>query len=59
MRREKAVCGSDGKTYANKCEMRRAACEDGKKITVKSKGKCKGIIYYFFPLALIPDNDLA
>jgi len=37
------VCGSDGKTYSNKCELENTACEDGKKdLIVVSKGKCSG-----------------
>ncbi|XP_031572994.1 collagen alpha-6(VI) chain-like [Actinia tenebrosa] len=36
----KQVCGSDGKTYTNDCEMKRAACQNNKNITVKSPGPC-------------------
>ncbi|RWS29760.1 agrin-like protein [Leptotrombidium deliense] len=34
------VCGSDGKTYANECEMKVTACKQQKYITVVSKGSC-------------------
>ncbi|XP_062508629.1 follistatin-like [Corticium candelabrum] len=36
----KLVCGSDDKTYLNECHMRRSACENGKKLAVKSEGAC-------------------
>ena len=34
------VCGSDGKTYANECVMRRASCMKGEAIVAVHKGKC-------------------
>jgi len=38
------VCGSDGKTYPNKCVFKRtAACEDGKEdLVIASDGPCSG-----------------
>lgn len=36
----RAVCGSDGKDYRNLCELRRSACQQNMKITVKFQGKC-------------------
>ena len=35
-----AICGTDGKDYDNKCEMRRAACRDMMEIEVKYEGRC-------------------
>lgn len=35
------VCGTDGKTHSNECEMNRQACEKNSRITVKHSGKCK------------------
>lgn|SRR6218665_375940 len=34
------VCGSDGKTYANKCVLDAEACETGQTITVTHYGEC-------------------
>nr|UST29448.1 agrin [Haliclona caerulea] len=34
------VCGSDGKTYSNTCQLKVAACKAGKVITVASLGAC-------------------
>ena len=34
------VCGSDGITYPNECEMERAACVGGTAITLEYQGHC-------------------
>lgn len=34
------VCGSDGKTYGNKCLMKAAACKENKSIEVVANRKC-------------------
>ena len=36
------VCGSDGITYNNVCELRRASCKQKKPIKVDHKGPCRG-----------------
>merc|ERR1719317_650807 len=34
------VCGSDGTTYNNKCELENASCQSGGNVTMVSKGAC-------------------
>ena len=36
----KAVCGSDGKTYKNKCILNCKAKKDKKKVSIKKEGPC-------------------
>ncbi|XP_070562238.1 agrin-like [Ptychodera flava] len=38
------VCGSDGMTYGNKCELKLAMCEKQMSITVEREGSCEGIV---------------
>ncbi|KAG8193212.1 hypothetical protein JTE90_005560 [Oedothorax gibbosus] len=37
---ESSVCGTDGMTYLNECEMRVAACNKGQYVVVGSRGPC-------------------
>ena len=36
------VCGTDEKTYGNKCAMEARACENNKTVTVSYNGECSG-----------------
>ena len=39
----KPVCGTDGKTYSNNCNLMQVACNDGRKnLTVAYFGECQG-----------------
>ncbi|MED6241903.1 Follistatin- protein 1 [Ataeniobius toweri] len=40
---KRSVCGSNGKTYRNHCELHRDACLSGLKIQVAHDGHCRGI----------------
>ncbi|XP_043287172.1 follistatin-related protein 5-like isoform X3 [Venturia canescens] len=39
-RRHRPVCGSDGKVYANHCELHRAACNSGSPLTASRLMRC-------------------
>ncbi|KAK2187226.1 hypothetical protein NP493_172g00020 [Ridgeia piscesae] len=39
--RQRPVCGNDGLTYNNQCELNRAACLGGSRIRRKFKGTCE------------------
>lgn len=34
------VCGDDGKTYANECDLRSASCKSKKEIKLIARGSC-------------------
>ncbi|XP_067679214.1 follistatin-related protein 1-like [Haliotis asinina] len=38
--RKALTCGSDGRTYYNKCELHRIACVEGRKLKINHKGAC-------------------
>ena len=40
----KRVCGSDGQTYRDECEMKRASCIKRQPITAVKQGECR--MYY-------------
>lgn len=36
------VCGSDGATYANECELKKTRCEKRQDLYITSQGACRG-----------------
>jgi coxsackievirus/adenovirus receptor len=38
------ICGNDGVTYSNECEMRSTACRQRQNISVKFYGECDEIV---------------
>ena len=50
------VCGSDGVTYENICELEKSSCQKAKHITVVKQGMCgkceSGRCLFFHPLRL-------
>ena len=46
----KKVCGSDGKTYKDLCELQKIACESNTTLNMTRKGSCQGR----FPLLHFP-----
>ena len=39
------VCGSDGITYSNECNLNAANCQQGTEVKVQSQGKCQAITF--------------
>lgn len=44
------MCGSDGKTYSNECELKKARCEKQEHLLIQNQGPCTG--WYIGPLSV-------
>ena len=41
-RRDKSICGDNGKTYKNRCELHNDDIKEGRVILIAYQGDCKG-----------------
>uniref|UniRef100_A0A6I8PQH2 Agrin n=1 Tax=Ornithorhynchus anatinus TaxID=9258 RepID=A0A6I8PQH2_ORNAN len=48
------VCGSDGVTYADRCQLQTIACRQGQEISVKHLGQCQGECLLTFQESIPP-----
>ena len=56
----KSVCGSDGKTYKDECEMKKASCIKRQPIKAVDSGKCRMYIGCFcINLLILVDQQAA
>ncbi|KAJ6658757.1 hypothetical protein lerEdw1_019678, partial [Lerista edwardsae] len=51
------VCGSDGVTYGDQCQLKTIACRQGQVIEVKHFGQCRESISHATPPATVPPVD--
>ena len=49
----KKVCGSDGKTYKDFCELQKVACESNTTLKMTRKGSCQGLFPFLYLFSLL------
>ena len=53
------VCGDNGETYANECQLRLASCKTKQPISVSSNGECGTLFFFSQEISNTEYNDVS